>query len=123
LPRIAEIDESKIVHVQPRDPAHVLRFDLAQTLDETRRRPVVAVIQLRASEKRRLVGVRFVLQEVLGDELLDEPLQSPRVERRANTGKTEKCPIFRRLGNDRYPESGSQSARGLAGKALRSPLG
>ena len=64
------------MHVLSRDAAYVLRSDGAQILDETRRRPIVAVIELRSREERRLVGVRFVLQEVVGDELLDETFQA-----------------------------------------------
>src|SRR5262245_8260187 len=44
------------------------------------RQPEVALVDLRPRQERGLIAVRFVAQEVLGDELLDEPLQTVAIE-------------------------------------------
>src|SRR5436190_1153225 len=81
--RFPQVDEPEIVHVLPRHTADVLWVNTPEVIDKTSRRSIVALVNLRAREESRLVAIRLVLEEVIGDELLNESLQTMRINQLA----------------------------------------
>jgi hypothetical protein len=77
---LSEIHKAEVMHVLPRHAAYVLGLHAPKILDEPVRRAIVALVNLRAREERGLVAVRLVLEEILSDELLDETLESRRID-------------------------------------------
>src|SRR6187549_1432398 len=68
LRRVADVGEAEVLQVLARHATDVLGRDALQVFHEPVRGAVVAREHLRAREHVRLVGVRLVLQIVLGDE-------------------------------------------------------
>ena len=72
---LAKVNETEIVHIRDRHASHVFWLHATQVVDKAIRGAIVALIDLRARQKRCLVAVRFIAQEIFGEELLNEALQ------------------------------------------------
>src|SRR4051812_28733420 len=73
--RPPEIHKTKIADILSRHATNVVGLDSPQVAHETIRRAEIPLVDLRARQHGRLIGVRLVLEEVVGDELLRQPLE------------------------------------------------
>src|SRR5215218_7396217 len=70
LRRVADVGEAEVLQVLPRHAPDVVGRDTLQVLHQPVRGTIVAREYLSARQHVRLIGVRLVLEVVLGDELL-----------------------------------------------------
>src|SRR5881398_2009008 len=81
LGRVADVRKADPFHVGSDDTLYFFGGDSPEIGDKPVSRAIIPLVQLRAGEEIRLRRVCFVIEEVLGDELQLELLQSGSVEK------------------------------------------
>src|ERR1043166_4862536 len=81
LARISDIGESKTSHVLARDTPDIARTHSMKRGDKFVGLPEVALVDRCSREEVGLIRVRFVLEEIVSNELTDELLETGRRQR------------------------------------------